>query len=482
MLSRFIDICRLLLQKPVILFAIGASITGLLTVFITPPLASNDEISHIARINEISNGTILTKRIKSGNFGGTVPSSIKKLYMANDQKNGPRANLSNISSAKTIAAKQSINEKNNMAEISYSGSALYSPISYIFHVYMLLLAKLFGLPVLTSIYALRVVSLVIYTAIMALAIYIIPTKKWYLLAIGLLPMAIQQASAVSIDGPLIAFSALFIAIVLAQLYKQNPFNNYIALHVPLFISSLYIALSKPVFIPILFVLIFTANRIYKPRTNRWYQFITVMILVPLVISVAWNIAITKKDYHSGQRLSVNTIEIYPPEFTEGTQYLITHPVYAGELIFHTYISHQKSNDIPNYIASSFTGKFTEYAITPANWFIVSVIATLVLSFCLAEKGAKLLSQCQRLYVFCLLLIIATAITFSMYFYATSFKNPVINGVQGRYFIPLLPFLILLLGEKRWLTYINSSSSKLLLISIILINLLMHQYLLMSNFL
>ena len=487
MLSKIYSILNKILARQEIVFIMVASVIGLICVFTIPPLAANDEISHVARIYEISDGRFLTSKMQSTeNFGGKVPNQLFGLYTANRPFDQYTFQKGTVTHAREEANRTSINDTRFMTEISYSGAALYSPISYAPHVIAMKVAKFLDLSILSTTYLIRLTSLSTFLILAFCAIRLIPTKKWFLLTVALLPMSILLASNISIDGVVIGSVLLFIAIVTRIYYTKRQYINYknytINLLWPLMFTAIYLALAKPVYAPLLLLSIPTLNKLFVFKSKEWIKWVCITIAIPLAFMFTWNTLITVIDVHSGQRLSVNSVGIYPATSTEFLSSFIKNPTFFAKVLIHTFFENfGGKQEIPNYILSSFSGKFTEYRITPAIWMTSSVLLSLILSFSFKERTRVLFSKWTKIFTSFSLLAIAIAISLSMYLYATTAGQDTINGIQGRYFIPLLPFLIILACKTPLLEYRSSTFSKLIILSLTLTNILVMLYLLFKVF-
>jgi uncharacterized membrane protein len=451
-----------LINNPGKCFLILALPIGLLSVFLIPPLAGNDEISHFSRAYEIANGQMFTKKMTNGNFGGEIPTTALKLYWSNSIFDPLKVDKFGIKDAKQKANIISINSSDKTL-ISYSGSALYSPISYLPHSMAIFTAKLFNLSILQTIYLIRIVTLVFFLSFVSLAIYISPIKKWLFFAVGTMPMSLLLAGNITLDG-LVISSALLIAAILARILVTKKvtvvlIKKNINLLPLLCVLSIYFALTKPIYSPLLILNILALNQVYKFKSKQWVRWVALTVLFPVILMFFWNFSISAVGIDSGPRIAVNSVGIYPPTKEEAIKDFITHPVQPVKIFIHTFIdSYQNKQDIPNYILGSFSGKFTEYRISPADWLNVSVILSLILAFSLQEKEKYGFSKRVRITTLITILIGTLGVIASMYLYATGRGASEINGIQGRYFIPFIPFFLFLVSNNRLLVFTKNNKN------------------------
>jgi len=474
------------LNNPVRCFLLLAIPVGLISIFLIPPLAGNDEISHFSRAYEVAGGQMITKKIDTGNYGGKVPFAAIELYQSNGKFDPLKIDLSGIASAKNKAGSLSINN-NDKTQISYSGSALYSPVSYIPHSISIIIAEFLNLSILQTIYLIRIVVFILYLILVSLAIFVSPIKKWLFFAVGTMPMSLLLAGNITTDGLVIGTSILITSILIKIIVDRKTVFNFgkrtISLLPLLCVLSIYFAFTKAIYSPLLVISAFALTKVYKFKSTEWVKWVLLTVVLPIGLMLAWNIGISKLDIDSGQRLSVNSVGIYPPTKDQAIHDVLTQPLQPVKIFIHTFIdSYKEKQDIPNYILSSFSGKFTEYRISPANWLSVSVILSLIFAFSLEEEKKYGFSKRLRLYTLTALLIGLLGVMASMYLYATSRGALVINGIQGRYFIPFIPFFIFLVSSNRLFVLANNNKTKLLLVTMSIINVGIMVWLISATFL
>lgn len=437
-------------------------------------MAVNDEIAHFSRAYEISNGVLVTKKLDNGNLGGYVPHAFTDMDGLNFENNSlkPKPNPTFLKAGMDKLKDVSINQVDKV-EIAYSNSALYSPITYAPQAIAVLISRMFDLSFFTSFIFTRFVVLALFIAIVAAAIRIAPTKKWAFLAIALLPMCIQQASSVSGDALIIAFSLLFVASFL-YIYKNKTFilklnKRSLSLLPILLIAVTYVSLAKPVYFPLFLSLLFLPKELYLSKLHR-LRVLLIILGIPFLLLVTWNGIAASQGNAEAQRLSVATVGIYPPDTKEGIKSLLN-PAYTAELLFHTYIDQQNNKqEVPDFIVQGFFGKFTAFYITPPAWYMLTVGFALLLGLFMVDK-AMAISRRVKLVTLLGLVIACIGITFSMFFITTTAGQDFINGVQGRYFIPLVVFTLFFITNSKTLIAVkNGIKTKTILLGLIIFNL------------
>ena len=190
--------------KPEVLFAILIIVFGMMSVFLVPVGGGFDEDTHLARIWEMSSGTLLPNQ-KLGING--FPSIFNELSYRQDFI---------IESVGSEYLEKYLEAKIDWGVmISHETRSIYFPTLYLVQAFIMgLLGGLFDTPVLIIYFSLRISYLLVYAFLTFLAIKTIPFGKWLLTLLVLSPMAITQASIISPDAITHGMSFLFLAWVL----------------------------------------------------------------------------------------------------------------------------------------------------------------------------------------------------------------------------------------------------------------------------
>ena len=122
----------------------------------------------------------------------------------------------------------------------------------------------------------RIFNLLVYIALFAMAIKIIPGKKSKLLivGIGLLPQGIFIASSLSGDAMNIGWAALFISLII-KLFSENKVisRRNFAIVIILAIGLFWL---KVAYVPLILLILILGKKVIKPR-NKWVAFTAITI-------------------------------------------------------------------------------------------------------------------------------------------------------------------------------------------------------------
>ncbi len=413
---------------PELIFVIVGLIYGLAFLFIIPPFQGFDEDGHFFKAMGLSEGQWMPE--KTGDKVGIYVSEgtwelVNAFWPSKNIYFKEKLEVNDITSKLNISQN---NKEKHFADLSGMAVAVYSPVPYIIPAFAIMAGKFFNLPPLVLMYLARLANLIIWLLMAYLAIRITPVYKWALLTLALVPMAVFEAASVSSDGLTIGLSFLMIAYILKLALGKGNFvkTDFFIL----VILGLLIALTKSIYILLFFLFLLIPVNKFKSHKMKYGLFFILFILTGLA-SVGW-IWLTNGLY----------VPIFSTWSVTGQiNFIFGHLFYYLTILFKTVVNYGI------YYLIMFVGDFgVSNVFAP---FILVVIYFLMLIFvALVDKNEFKISLKQKL--ICLMIFIVTATTIFTFEYLT--WNPVgynnILGVQGRYFIPIAPLLLLVFYNKR----------------------------------
>ncbi len=270
------------------LFVIFALFFGIIYAVITPPFQSVDEGNHFLRSYAISEGQVISIK-KENNVGSSLPESLSQLI---GEYSHLEKDITEQTSFKEIKQTLTIKNNDNRIFTSYPNTALYSPVAYIPQSIAILSGKILHIPTLYMMYFARLFNLILYCILGYYAVKSIPFLKLAVFLILLSPMNVSLGASCSTDVTLIGASILFSAKILQYTFNDNinlcclskNLWDYILLSGLLFI----LALTKHNFylIPLLFL-------IPKNKFGNHYIFKIFCIILPSVIGcLVWSMVVS----------------------------------------------------------------------------------------------------------------------------------------------------------------------------------------------
>jgi len=247
---------------------------GLAYVFILPPFEAPDEPAHFARAYSIAEGQVVIKDHPRDLVVFVKEAIEARLEARNMKKDIPVL----------VEIKRLLDQYDDRIPNIAFNAAQYSPVPYIFHAAAIRLVMLFdSFPrgFLLSLYACRVVSLLMFVGLLYLSFSLFPSISWPLFWLSITPMALSQASVVSVDYIVFLSCAILLAASLGDLRRQT----YSLCLIP---AAFFLLLTRP---PYLWLLIIPVVSVFltdsEGRTSRVRSLI-VAVTLALAGAFIWN--------------------------------------------------------------------------------------------------------------------------------------------------------------------------------------------------
>ncbi len=415
--------------RPQRIFLLAALLIGLLTIIVNPPLRGPDETAHFLRAFGISHGDFIPRIADAqGRRGLFLPAELHgQLAHFNQFREKPPAGRSGyreVFAGYFDRDRTVLRRATEPVFVPYEGSEGYSPVPYVPYAIAAGIAEALGFDFLGIMYSMRVAGLLAWALIATYAIATTPCLKWMFFCTAMLPGALYQRAVISVDGAVLSMTLLVVALSLKTVQSSNSGIWQRAFWMTL--SSL----TKPP--QIAFILL---EGLRGSATDRKaFQGLLLVTLPSLVLSLAWIIA-AGADV-GAWRISEGS-GLPPEEFDPVWKllFLLRHPVkflsdvitsldYSAELwrqligVFGWLDVPMRSLAYPLISGLLVMTLFEKLGFDrPARWRIGMVSAFTILSYCLAV---------------CVIFFITL----------TPSTADRIHGLQGRYFIVVLPLLAL----------------------------------------
>jgi uncharacterized membrane protein len=301
----------------------------------------------------------------------------------------------------------------------------YPPFPYVAQAAGMLAGNALDAPPIVSFYLARILNLALFLFLANLAIRWMPVMRWGLALLALMPMTLYEAGSLSADAFTIGISFLMIAFILRCAVRTELLSARGIVF--LFAGAMLLALAKQGYSPlVLLALLIPSNRFRTPR--RKALILSGLFIAVAVIGIACTIAI--RDYSVGLPGSDSAGQL---------RFILTHPpAYIATLI---------RSCLRAAHFGSFIGWFGWLEIRLPLWIIVPY-GLLLLAVPFVERPAFCLSRRQRLLAASLFALLVAIIFTVQYLQWTVVGKMTIDGVQGRYFIPVAPLLLLLFNNRR----------------------------------
>gem|GEM_PF-370940 len=321
------------------------------------------------------------------------------------------------------------------------------------------LARLLGLSSILLFYMGRFFNIIFASILICLAVRITPIGRNAMMAAALLPMTLHLVGSYSYDAGIIGISFLFVAMALRAIYRTEKIT--IKEISELLIISALLAPCKVVYTVLIAMLFLIPCRRFPTRRQAAIFKITV-ILVPIAVILALRIpsliqlSVMNADKAGGNHRGDETGSFYT------LSYIICHPTYTVYLCMNTLYT--QCDFYLKSLLGGTLGWFQASIATPmtASLLPLGVLCLSVLSG--APDDSSVLQGKARALMGLIVFVCVLLIIVSMMLGWTFDTETVVQGVQGRYFLPILPVFLFALRSKSFQTSLRIGFGLVLIMS------------------
>ena len=351
----------------------------------------------------------------------------------------------------------SISNQNNYVTIDNDSIGLDQIFCYFPSVIATLIARLLSFGAITTFYLGRIFNFIFYTIISYFAIKKIPFGKLLLFAIMLLPMTSHQMFSLSYDAVInsssfacIAYGMYFVYLAEKITFKDVLFYAICGILLLTNKSSTYALILA---IPILAKYFNPGNE----RTALRVKILIIFVLVVIVFLINLQLITDSNQVSDVESVSGGIVSWAGlPSYT--VEDILFNPIDSIRLIFNTFI--EKGVD---YIETAVGSLLGWLDISIAMPIIYTWLGILCITPFSEKSNEEVFTYRHKLLLLGISLITMVLILLGMALIYTPAGYPTIQGVQGRYFIPIIFLLLIPLQNSR--IYLNSFINELLLIVI-----------------
>lgn len=426
-------------------FLFLAIVLGSLFVILLPPGQSPDEITHFRRIYGISDGVLIpTKEVNSvGAIGSSLPSNTDAINELQTLKHG----------VYTVVVDE-LDEKNGeLKDQAYTSAALYNPICYIPQVLAALVGKLFGMSIMGMAYLMSIFNFILWAVLIYYAIKVIPKFKSIVAFIALLPITLQEATSISPDAITIGLSVFMVAYILYLAYgkvSKLEKKHYVILA----LCALVIGFCKIVYLPLILLMIVIPKEKFITTKRKWV-FLGILFGVVAIINLIWLMVSSRYlvEYRDGVDSGAQLMGIIKNPLRYIVVMLSTVNVAGQEWV-------------GNILGVTF-GSFTFNL--PQLLFLIAFTFAILL-FAQRDEALKLGKYDKWCFIGVFVIIFVLILT-SLYLQWTPQGASVVEGIQGRYFLPILLLLPVMLCRRAKTKVPKTISEPLVLYYSLFVNVL-----------
>ena len=395
---------------------------GLVYVWLIPPYAVPDEASHINTSYYYSN-IMLGRQATDEN--GYLISYIQ------DQK---FSFLDRSPSAQTYSKLL-----NNAMRFRGEGEPVVTdsmplsvpPTSYLPQLIGMTLARILCLGEIQMLLWGRIFALLFFSVCVYWSIKLTPLGKDVFMVAALFPVTLQMACSYSYDVTVISLCFLFTALLLHLTFDVDEIRKK---HwVALIIIFAWLSPIKVVYFLLAATLLIIPKEKFKKPSHK-YIFVAVMLLVGGICVLATRLSSV---------VFVASEGAWEEKKTYTLAYLLEHPKETVNIGISTTLIMSYY-----YIETMMCQKMGCLEINVPPILVLAYFSLLVLSCIKNTKEKKVFKPAQRFWVFFVISVTTFCIGLALCLDWTPLHSIVVEGIQGRYFTPMLPLLFVLFKNKQ----------------------------------
>lgn len=402
--TRAADVIQAWLHWLFLLFALPAVI---FLSIATPPFQVADELAHAQRADQIGRGKIVSDRL-----GGTVDRGLVALGALYQNMWFHPEVKQTVALAREAGA---IEWSGPRDHVNFQNTAQYGPLLYGPQATGILIGRLTNLSVAQSLVVARFVNGLAACLIGCIALAICRRGHALMFATLLLPMTLSELGSASQDALIIGLSLLVVAIASRVLTERRPAGTgEFALFAVIVMAT---TLARPSQI----ALAFLTPAFVTWRDIGWGKkaLIASVAVVPIVV---W------------MRLLATLMPPVPSNLSVSLQleHLLAHPLALPTVIANSFVTQRW------WLWESVIGRLGWVDTTMPGWYYSA--ATVALAFALVAPGNRGPVLRPALLGIVTVAGLVTAVCLALYLSWSPVDQATINGLQGRYILPVLPLL------------------------------------------
>jgi uncharacterized membrane protein len=387
---------------------------------LTPPMQTPDEVGHYWRSVAVSQGELVYEK-NDGKPSALIPTASRKLVgtvwmdMAGRQV---KYDVERLRRAREL--------RNTDDKVRVHFPAFYTAAPYVPQAVTLLIARVIRVPPLAAFYLGRMANALAGILLVALAMRAMPKLAWAFAMVGLTPMFLYLAGSYSADTLTtgIAFSAIAYAL---RLWEEEGTRRLWAIFIAL---SFLLALAKPAYllIPLLSLPLWRV-----PRARP--------LIAASIVAMASGAAIAAWTARIGYFAMRPDLLANPSaQLTHMTHY----PMRVAAAVLSDYGRH--------------TSQYFDHFVGRLGWLDIGLPQYVERAFLAAFIYVALathikLSWGRRLWIAAIFAGSLVMVSVSQYMIWTPVGSSDVDGIQGRYFLPVFPLLLIALSgswpKPRW---------------------------------
>ncbi|MCX4093842.1 DUF2142 domain-containing protein [Nocardia sp. alder85J] len=411
-------------------FVLVAGLFGVIFSLVTPAFWGHDEITQFGRAYQVAHGGFTPQRIEDARgvaYGGQIPLSIDGLmsYAFDDyNRNGdePDPLMADAGAYRQIGAAPITAATKQMW---FTNTAAYSPVAYVPAAVGIRIAQATGLHVSDTVELTRLCGLLAYLVIVGFALRALRGYRvqWLAFTVSVLPIALFQAGTVTADTATNALAILVSCLLVKGLFLGAPLT--VPERAAALAATLLLPLSKPTYVLLaMLVVLIPAREFGFTQWRKWIPWVTAA--VGAIAFAAWmKLAAPTGDGMGLMRPEHQWYSVRPGDQLHG---ILSHPAHFVSVF---------TDSIWLRDQRWFTQFFGELGFSYVDVPALTILACLLAFAVSAGITERFTAGRWRTAIVALTVLASVAMIYvTLYMSFTPVDYYLIDGVQGRYFVPL----------------------------------------------
>ncbi|MEV2225226.1 DUF2142 domain-containing protein [Nocardia vinacea] len=429
-------------------FTIVVTVFGALFAWITPPFWGHDEITQFGRAYQVAHGGLLPQRIHDDrgiSYGGDVPISITQLmgYALHDYSTNPEEPDQMVADPGSYARMEGAAVSKAEEPVWFTNTAAYSPVPYIPAAIGIRVAELFGLNVGAMMLLTRLAGLATYLALVGFGLWALRAHRvqWLAFTVAVLPIAVFQAGTVTADTMTNALAILMSALLVKALFLGDGLGRVET--AALLAATLALPVSKPTYVLMaMLIVLVPTDRFAFGGDSRWKRLLPwgFAFLGAATFAVWMKIAAPTTDGMGLMRPQHQWNSVRPNDQLHG--------ILSDPANFVSVFGESIALRDQRWFTQFFGELGFAYIDVPALTVLACLLAFAV-SVGIADRMNTATATFRRTLIVALTMLASVAMIYvTLYMSFTPVDYYIIDGVQGRYFVPLAILALVVL--LRWM--------------------------------
>lgn len=405
-------------------------------VFIIPN-QPYDESAHVYRVYELSVGKFITTSDEDNKAVMNVPQNLIDTIEVKSYK-------------ELVENIQTNSNYKNTVELSSdaTGAASYTIFSYFSPTIGMFVGRSLDLNITLTYYLARIFSFITFLILTFYSIKIIPFGKLIFFILSFNPIWIQQGTAITADTMINSFTFLLLSFIFYLYNKKEKITNK---EINIYgLLAIAISFMKMVYFPLsaLGLLLFS-----KIKDKKQKKKIIIIIILTVIFALLNYIISNQYTFPKSHQLE------YGIDSMKQLSWILNHPISYVKVLLNTFITNGEF-----YLYTMLGRNLGSFTIFVPN-IVIIIYSYLCLLSPFLEENKITLNKYHKLIIFLIIIIIYLLVETALYMTWTGVGASIIDGVQGRYFHPILLLLPFLFVDKNNKIIIKNKNLKITILLI-----------------